>query len=358
MKRRKEEAIRVKEEAWQKCTTPGQRALHSLDRFMDYYFLTNGRPDRTKTTEPLALYGYTSRHEMTNRAERIPRLENTSAFHDSERIVCIGWDRSAVWELASTIGAAAEAKKAKEEEDAWEETMEEHREFVANIKKKKKGEKGPVSEHEKLERCKGSYVVQCEELAGGWDNCDSLNIDIAAGPKSGILEAAVEFGTVESTMMLAFNETDLEAYMAVASEDSESDMDDYDEENDSEDDNQPTAPTSKKRKAITKATASNVGRGRPKKQAKTSADSSNRLFFRLRGRETGERVIFSNLDKGYLDFTNSDFVAFKGVGSMPAVGSAVPFEGFKVSAEAAAKAEPWSAFSEAAYEEERVSRWH
>jgi hypothetical protein len=43
---------------------------------------------------------------------------------------------------------------------------------------------------------------------------------------------------------------------------------------------------------------------------------------------------------------------------MPAVGNAVPFEGFKVSPEAAARAEPWSAFSEVAYEEARVSRWH
>jgi hypothetical protein len=68
--------------------------------------------------------------------------------------------------------------------------------------------------------------------------------------------------------------------------------------------------------------------------------------------------ILSSPHKGYLDFTNGDFVAFKGVGSMLAVGSAVPFEGFKVSAEAAAQAEPWSAFSEAAYEEESVSRWH
>jgi hypothetical protein len=99
---------------------------------------------------------------------------------------------------------------------------------------------------------------------------------------------------IEGTMLLAFNEADLEAYVAVASEDSESDIDDYDEENDSEDDDQPTAPTSKKRKATTKATASKFGRGPPKKQAKTSANTStsNRLFFRKRGRETGEDVNF------------------------------------------------------------------
>ena len=43
-------------------------------------------------------------------------------------------------------------------------------------------------------------------------------------------------------------------------------------------------------------------------------------------------------------------MAFKGVGSMPAVGSAVLFEGFKISAEAAMQAEPWSTFSASAWE--------
>jgi hypothetical protein len=317
---------------------------------MDYYFLTNGSPDRTKTPEALALYGYTGRHEITNRAERIPGLENTSGYQDSERVVCIGWNRNAVWELASSISAKTAEKKAKEAEEEWEATMEDHREFIASIKKKK-AKKGPMSEREKLEKCQGSYVIRCEELSGGWDNCDSLNTDIAAGPRAGILEAAVEFGKIEGTMLLAFNEADLDAYVVTASEESESDMEDYDEDDD-------PAPASKKRKAPTKATGAKASRGRPKKQAKTSANTSNRLFFRLRGRETGEEVIFSNPHKGHLDFTDSEFVAFKGVGSMPAVGSAVPFEGFKVSADAATTAEPWSAFSEAAYEGERVSRWN
>jgi len=72
-------------------------------------------------------------------------------------------------------------------------------------------------------------------------------------------------------------------------------------------------------------------------------------------------MIFFNPEKGYLDFTDSNYVAFKGVASLPAVGNKVPFEGFKgfkVSAEAMTRAQPWSAFSEKVYEEQRTSRWH
>lgn len=82
----------------------------------------------------------------------------------------------------------------------------------------------------------------------------------------------------------------------------------------------------------------------------------------MRGRKTGENVVFSTPQSGYLDFTDENFVAFKGVISTPAVGNNVLFEGFKINAEAAANAEPWSAFSEQVYEQvyeqERISRWH
>jgi hypothetical protein len=266
--RREQEAIRLREEAWQKCTNPVERARYSLDRFMNHYFLTDGRPDTTKTTEPLALYGYPNRHEISNRVQRIPGLETTSGLNDSQHVPCIGWDRDAVWKLARSISAKTEEKKAQEAEAEWEAVMEDHRELVASIKQKK-AKKGPMSERDKLEKCKGSYVIRCDELSGGWDNCDSLNIDIATGPKTDILEAAVEFGMIEGTMLLAFNEAELDAYVAVASEDSDSDDDA--EDNDSEDDDLP--PASKKRKAPTKSTAPKAGRGRPKKQAKTGAST-------------------------------------------------------------------------------------
>jgi hypothetical protein len=62
------------------------------------------------------------------------------------------------------------------------------------------------------------YVVRCEALSGNWDDCDDLGIDISDGPKPSILQAAVEFGIIEGTMLLAFNEADLDAHVGMLGE--------------------------------------------------------------------------------------------------------------------------------------------
>ena len=122
-----------------------------------------------------------------------------SGGESSKFIVCIGWDRNAVWKLADEANkeryereAKEQERAAKEREEEWEEVMEVHRELVASIKKKK-GKKGPTTQRKRLNKCRGSYAIQCEDLSGKWDNCDSLGIDIAAGPKPNILQAAVGF---------------------------------------------------------------------------------------------------------------------------------------------------------------------
>jgi hypothetical protein len=168
--------------------------------------------------------------------------------------------------------------------------MGDHRKFVAGLKKKK-GKNATLTEDEKLNNCNGSYVVRCEELSDDWDNCDSLSIDISTGPKPGILQAAVEFGIIEGTMLLAFNAPGLDAYVGMRSDQEDNDSEDYDENDveDSEDGYLNSASTSKKRKALIKAAASKRGRGRPKKQVKTNTTSSNCLLFRLQGCETSER---------------------------------------------------------------------
>jgi hypothetical protein len=230
-----------------------------------------------------------------------------------------------------------------------------------------------MSQREKLNKCMGSYVIRCSEITDGWDNCDSLSIDIAAGTKAGILEAAVKFGIIESTMLLAFNQDDFDACMASGNEEDENDKYVYDEdygvyrkrqaamasdesENDTYSYDEDDAVYRKrntyeddyglhrKRKATANTTALKSGSGRQKKQIKLGMDTSNRLFFRLRGRETGEGQIFFDANQGYLDFTDSGFVVFKGVGAPEHVGNRVPFEGFKLSKEAAVEAEPWSRF--------------
>jgi hypothetical protein len=352
-KRRKAEAERLEEEAWQKCDTPAERACADVDRFMQHYFYTNGTVDPTKTTEPLVLDGYPYQGDIRRRAEQIPGLKTCLGGQDGQWTVCIGWDHDTVRHLADTLSSRYQDEEIEKQEVGWNEDMEEHHAFVAGLKKKKQGKLRPavITNREKLDKCKGTYIVRCDQVSDNWDNCDSLGVDIDTGPKPGILQAAVEFGIIEGTMLMAFNEAELEACLVTTRHGKSGHVGCSDGNRSSEDNAVISGPTSKKRKQAAKSQT-------PRKHAKTAAATNNRLFFRFKGRETSGGCIFYNPHKGYIEFTDSDCVAFKGVGSMPAVGNKVLFEGFKTDARASTQAEPWSSFSEAVYEEENESRWH
>jgi hypothetical protein len=94
----------------------------------------------------------------------------------------------------------------------------------------------------------------------------------------------VEFGIIEGTMLLAFNEADLDAHLGTLSGQDDSDSENYveNESEDSEDGYLYSASTSKKRIAPVKAVASKRGRGRPKKQARPSTTTSYRLLLDAR----------------------------------------------------------------------------
>jgi len=63
---------------------------------MDHYFLTNGKPDLTKTTQAIAVHGFSNRSELHQLAERVRGLETKTGGgdDDAKRVVCIGWNRS------------------------------------------------------------------------------------------------------------------------------------------------------------------------------------------------------------------------------------------------------------------------
>jgi hypothetical protein len=111
---------------------------------------------------------------------------------------------------------------------------------------------------------------------------------------------------------------------------------------------------SSKRKA---PPAANPKRGRPLKKAKVSSFRPRRLHYRLKGRETGEGEMFYTPYKGYFDF-NDTYTSFKGKVDIPYISSDAIMEGLKTDNKARSTAEPWSSFSDSAYERERVARWH
>lgn len=331
--------------AWAQCSTPLERAEHSLDRFISHYFLTNGEPDPSKTKKPIALPGFRNRSAVHSWADRVPGLETRSGGEEPNRTLFIGWGRSAVWDMAREADAEAYRQQGERANDRWAEVEEEHREFVKTAKKgaKKVNAKSPTPAV--LQKIVGSYVVRCEDIEEQWPSEHELTLDIAFGPKDNVLEGAVSFNVIEGTMLLALSDDILD----------ELDVDtlDSDDSDDSDEDDEDEEPALSKKRA---APAPKHKPGRPKK-AKTNAQTRH-IPLRIRGRETGEGEMFYDSERGHLEFTDNTYTRFTGVVGLPHVGPKVEFEGLKVDSEPQQQADAWEEFSERQYEYERVARWH
>ncbi|KAK8188806.1 uncharacterized protein BKA78DRAFT_296862 [Phyllosticta capitalensis] len=332
-------------EAFANCSTPSERAKQDPVRFLEFYFLTDGTSDRTKTAEPLALDGLDSpsRAELHELAGDIGGLHTKSGGADKNRILFIGWGHSAVWDLARDLEKQEERRQAAEREAVWEVMMKGHYDFVSEL-----GQKSPRPFE--LQNCKGSYIVRCSEITTGYSEGPKLTLDISSGA-DGSLQAAYELGVIEGTMLLDPSEERVAALAIELDSDSDEDVDEEEEpeEDNDEEERQPTA--ARKR-------AAPVPAGPAAKKQRTLPPNHRRLFFRMRGRETGEGEIFYDPEPGHIDFTDDDCTHF--VGLMYdnfLLDKNTEFEGFKVSSKPRMGAEEWSCFSEGSHEYARVARW-
>lgn len=366
--------MRLKEEAFRACTTAKERAETDADLFSEYYFLTDGKPDHSKT-KALALDALTNEamKKLLAVTNRIHGLNGSLIPHDSTwrnglyqatiYTVVLGWDRAACSALRKEIEWKL---KEGEEEKKRDDVMEKHSELVKQAKESK-GKKPMFYGPGQIGKCIGSYVVRSDSLDREYGN-DPLTIDIHLGPTPTILVAAVDWGHIEGTMLLAFSEKDLDDYIGATKakrkksqyddDEEEDDEDDEDEEDEDEDDEYDYDNTASKTSNKRKAPAPKPKRGRPTKKSKVETPKFKRLHYRLKGRETGENEMFYVPYKGYFDFTDDTCTAFKGKADIPYITSNADIEGFKVNARPQNKAEAWSSFSAAAYERERVARWH
>ncbi|GJC95918.1 AT hook motif family protein [Colletotrichum higginsianum] len=370
------------DEAFARCTTPGQKANCDMDRFLEYYFLTDGKPDATKTPRPLALRGLTNLSKFQASVGLVPDLHAFSVGYPGT--TCIGWDYTSVVALAYEEGGvvpqrmketpkiggrAPRANVTKTRDAIWEETMESHRRYVSQRTghDKKRGKRAAFD----TEQCKGSYIIRCKAAdAYNEDTGTRLTLDISI-TKGGTHLAAHDFGLFEGTMVLSHSEEKLKFLDDIEGEqDSEASQDDYESddrghESDSADDLEQNEPSlaqkvaSGKRKA-TSAAESGPTKQKGKKQKKSGMvpSLSRRVYYRMRGRETGEGMIHVATEAGHLNFLDDQGAEFVGLAyEFPYIGRNVEFRGYKISDAPRKKPEPWGSFSSAAYEYARAARW-
>jgi hypothetical protein len=195
---------------------------------MQKYFLSAGRPDRTKTTTvvgiPLDLHSQYRSGRMIKAASKITSLHHVRAFGPKTQMIFMGWDEAAV-KKASKQHSVEEAKRLQDEKDEWESGRDKMHMDYLNSRSQRKEDVTPV----------GAYIVDCEALERGWpDIADGLNLDIHLTDTPGVFKAEFDFGALEGVMIICSENSTLDEYYAQADRDDESDWNDSTDEEGSE----------------------------------------------------------------------------------------------------------------------------
>jgi hypothetical protein len=194
---------------------------------------------------------------------------------------------------------------------------------AATISSTKQTPKGNSKTSLKLTDIIGSYELDCEEVEGNWpDAVEDMRISISALPDTkSTLIATFDLGILEGTMILSADKDSLD------------------------------------RARLQLANSDNINADK----SPAPALKTRTVYFTWRGRNTGgDDEVHSGSNgtqTGILKFKDNDCSSFTGMGSFPAMGSECIFQGTRLSDEASEEPEPWSNFSEEAYEEANRRRW-
>ncbi|KAF4955686.1 hypothetical protein FGADI_4379 [Fusarium gaditjirri] len=336
------------------CETPGQKASYDLHLFLSHYFTTDGQPDQRKTPEPLSLEGFCQRYQLEEMVRRIPGLCTAAGGSGNHKTICIGWNKSAVALLAADITSRALDAEKHEAEMRWEKAMDQHRQFVSTLKTPAPSQDRKGKKVFDLELCQGSYVIKCDPVTSGWQYLNShiLTMNIFAGKKS-TLRATYDFGIIEGTMHLS-NEDDFLVDLTDDRDDDDSQTDDIAE---SEDESEEKEITNGRKRSLAQD-LKNKRKSRPHKKRRLAPSLSRRVFYRLRGQETGEGQVLPDPEPGQIDFLDDNCTKFSGLAyRFPYVGSNVEFSGYKISNTPKGFEKSWDDYSEGAYDRARMGRW-
>ncbi|EEU34561.1 uncharacterized protein NECHADRAFT_88869 [Fusarium vanettenii 77-13-4] len=325
--------------------SPGEKANIDVNWFMDYYFLTNGKPDRTKTSEPLALHGYSDLgRNICALVDRVPGLAWARSGTRFETTLCIGWGHKAVQALAEKLTAEAWAARRKREKTDRENAMNAHQDYLSQSNQGGSSRDRPARAANQspqtlfdLGQCRGSYVVESNTLLGAWEEmveevgCGStatrplFTLDIRDSKVAGILIAAVDFGTFQGAMILSDSKRKLRDLLRSEGETDEFSDRDYDGEYGTEDDEDEEDDEDDESDI---ADDEDWESDPPRKRQKTTPSASRRIFFRTPGCDAGE--YYSDPQPGYLDFSNDGYASFCGQ-CLLAEEADVDLKGYKVS---------------------------
>ena len=344
--------------ALEKYKRPIDLANYDPKLFLAKYFLSeNGKLDRSKTPFPLVLPGLVDKLSLQQAADAIPGLKTSIGGEGEFRVLVIGWNRAAIFEIAEQI-STDQARLRDDLSPTWQEQLRKHYRLVKQLPILSK------SMEVKEESARGTYAIECRGASEDWiDSPNQGSIRITYSKQEGwvgifsigVIYGVMKLGTDRKALLARCKATEkneariddytemeipLEELETTEEEDNASEEEDVfsdlseseqDEERE-EDELEPggfTVLPRKRKKAPTKAHAA------ASKRLKSSQSTpSNRLYFKWRGREQGEGDVaydFRKNNSGYLQFTDAHCTKFESTISNDLIGKNVLFQGFKIS---------------------------
>lgn len=360
--------------ALEKFKRPVDLANYDCSLFLAKYFLDlDGTPDPPKVPFPVLLPGLSDRLAMQQAADGVPGLKTSSGGEGDFRILVIGWNRAAIFEVAEKI-SADQARLRNALSPTWQENLQEHYRLIKKQRLSSKLRKFAI------ESAQGTYAIECRGRVDIYDHDDNdSSLRITYSEIDGWV-GIFRIGVIYGVMRL---DTDGKALLArcKATEKNESRIDEctemqvpleeletteeeegYSEEEDvfsdlseGEEDEEEVSDSyelvvvgmrRKRRRAPSEARESPAKRSRP-----SSRNKPNRLYFKWRGREQGEGDVaydFRKKNTGYLQFTDATCTKFDGTISSELIGKNVRFQGFKISNDGGAVTKTYREYSERA----------
>ena len=339
--------------------SPTAEANFSRTMFLQKYFLDEaGKPDQSRTPEPIPLPGLLNRAKMHAAAERIRGLKTYSEGEGEDRTLVIGW--------------ALKLQQAEQEE--WNQLMQQHELFVSQARSQ-----DPAAEFY-IHQIGGIYIIKCDEMnlvaaRNSYNNTMRLEI-IENGPEGCV--GIFDFGVLEGIMLLDESKENLALRVASleceAQQDSSGEDDDSGREDDGgqedDDDNQidentnnPSTPKKRKANSIEEAVSPPSKKSKQMQKQKQSKANGGTIYLQWRGIDTGEGEIqldYGNKHVGQLNFSDNAGFAFEGTANLESVGNNIRFQGWRIQQSLGGDSvtRSWNDYSEAAHERARVARWH
>ena len=348
--------------ALEKFKRPVDLANYDCSLFLAKYFLDlDGTPDPSKVPFPVMLPGLSDRLAMQQAADGIPGLKTSSGGEGDFRILVIGWNRAAIFEVAEKI-SADQARLRDALSPTWQENLQEHYCLIKKQRMSSKRRKFAI------ESAQGTYAIECRGMTDIYvhnDNDSSLRITYSEiDGWVGIFRIGVIYGVTRldtdrkallvrckateknesridecTEMQVPLEEIETTEEEEVVSEEEDVFSDLSEGEEDEEDGSDPyglvvAGMRRKRRRPPSEARESPAKRSKP-----SSRNKPNRLYFKWRDREQGEGDVAYELYRkvtGYLQFTDATCTKFDSTISNELIGKNVRFQGFKISNEGGA----------------------